>query len=90
MAHEVECCNCRKRFTVAHGLLNTKTGCPHCGTEALIMLHVCPQCFDILKGKAPALKPYKCPVCNGRGGTTEGECPACKGKGVVWHGGEGT
>ncbi|MDD3029793.1 MAG: hypothetical protein PHS57_05895 [Alphaproteobacteria bacterium] len=86
MVREVNCCGCRKKFT-AHSLLNN-TVCPHCGETALIMLHICPECFDHLKGKAPALKPFKCPVCNGRGADVDGECPACKGKGVVWNGGD--
>jgi DNA-directed RNA polymerase subunit RPC12/RpoP len=84
MVREVECCNCRKRFN-AHILLNdTKTVCPHCGERYLVMLYICPECFDILNGKDPPRKPYRCPVCNGRGMVEEGSCPACAGKGIVW------
>jgi hypothetical protein len=83
MERECECCRCRKRF-VAHRLVNGKAGCPHCGAEALIMLHICPEYFDALKAVNPIKKPYKCPVCNGRGRDEDGECPACKGTAIVW------
>ena len=85
MEREFECCNCRKRF-IAHRLVNGKAGCPHCGTEALIMLHTCPECFDALRALSPIHKPYKCPVCGGRGheDSASNECPACKGTGIVW------
>ena len=87
---KVQCCYCRKQFT-AHGLLNdNKLGCPHCGTEALIMLHTCPDCFHILNGKSPirnSPQPHKCPVCNGKGIVRGGKtCHPCGGKGIVWYG----
>lgn len=80
---EVECCYCRKHF-IAHKLINGKAGCPHCGTQALVMLHVCGDCFAVLRGKEPRREPYKCPVCGGRGLIDNQPCHACGGKGIVW------
>lgn len=83
--HEVQCCYCRKKF-VAHHLVNGKAGCPHCGTQALVMLHVCGDCFAVLRGKEPRRIPYKCPVCGGCGTVDNLTCPACHGKCIVWGG----
>ena len=85
--HEAQCCYCRKKFK-AHHLINGKAGCPHCGEEYLVMLHVCPECFGILRGKDPrpqAPQPYRCPVCNGRGLIDNQPCHPCGGKGIVWY-----
>lgn len=79
----VKCCACRKSFE-AHSIVNNLK-CPHCEHEALIMLHICPACYQQFADRMPKRKPYKCPVCDGRGG--EGlQCHACKGTGIVWDG----
>ena len=80
---EVECCSCRRKFK-AHRLINGKAGCPHCGEEYLVMLHVCPGCFDVLREKDPKPQPYKCPVCNGRGSSNGEQCFPCNGTGIIW------
>jgi len=52
------------------------------------MLHVCPECFGILRGKEPrtqAPQPFKCPVCNGKGIVEGTTCHPCGGKGIVWY-----
>lgn len=87
--HEVQCCYCRKKFK-AHHLVNGKAGCPHCGEEYLVMLHVCPECFGVLRGKdlrPQSPQPFRCPVCNGRGLIENKPCRPCDGKGIVWHNG---
>lgn len=81
----VSCCSCGKSFK-AHRLENGKAGCPHCGTQALVMLHVCGDCFAVLRGKEPRREPYKCPVCDGRGMVDNITCLACKGTCIVWGG----
>lgn len=85
--HELQCCYCRKKF-VAHHLVNGKAGCPHCGEEYLVMLHVCPECFGVLRGKDPrpqSPQPFRCPVCNGRGLIDNQPCHPCGGKGIIWY-----
>lgn len=49
------------------------------------MLHICPECFDVLRGKDPKPQPYKCPVCNGRGSSDGEKCFPCNGAGIIWH-----
>lgn len=86
--HELQCCYCRKQF-VAHYIINGKAGCPHCGKDYLVMLHVCPECFDVLRSKDPrphSPQPFRCPVCNGRGLIDDQPCHPCGGKGIVWSG----
>lgn len=78
---KVTCCACLKQFE-AHQLINNLE-CPHCEQGAIIMLHICPRCFQQFRKRMPKRKPYKCPVCDGRGG--EGlSCHPCKGTGIVW------
>jgi len=83
MVREYECCNCRKRFKAHQAITVT---CAHCGAEQLVRLGICSECFDALKVNSPLRKPFKCPVCGGRGheDNASSECPACKGTGVVW------
>jgi NMD protein affecting ribosome stability and mRNA decay len=79
-----ECCACRKKFEAHEARTVT---CAHCGKEQRVRLGICSDCFEVLKGKAPIKKPYKCPVCNGRGQqypTDSTACPACKGTGIIW------
>jgi len=85
-------CQCNKTYTV----INTFSGSDNKFAQIDMVLKSHKSSLDMLweviekiKANNSDKKPYKCPVCDGEGGTKisgtiDEDCCACQGKGIVW------